>query len=314
MSLPENTRPDTDIALPNETLTTVFETLPPSALAEIARVSRRFNAVAERMLYSSVFITDSISESSPIPRKTLQWCESMRRRTHLLDAARKLHIRWQADPRSHSSHHLSSACAPVADILRRLTLLESLELLLGPANFSIPRAESTHPIERMVRGCYFPYLRYCSLGAEWAKGVQPYTSILGSFLAPLTSLRHLNLPDHHSALDVPSDALPSLSSFRGTADTAAFLLPGRPVQFLSLVGQDSDVNRGNLLRMTHTATPLRYLDLSAMSIRLVLLRNLSTHFPTVETLKIKLTLRHTLHYALSGIVSKHTLSLLAPHL
>ncbi|TFK60436.1 hypothetical protein BDN72DRAFT_850514 [Pluteus cervinus] len=290
-----------DIALPNETLTVVFDELPPSTLATITRVSHRFNAVAERMLYASVLITDMLAEASPIPYKTLRWCESLLGRPHLLSATKRIHVRWHSDPQYPPPRHLTTPVVKLADVLGLLRYLESLDLFLGPANLAPTCLEPIHAIERIIRDCYFPMLRYCSLGAEWCKGVQPYTHVLGSFLASLTSLRHLKLQDHHSPLNIPSQALPFLTSFRGSPDTAAYLLPGRPVQYLSLLGQDSDVNRENLPRMTDTSVPLRYLDLSAMSARPILLRNISTHMPGIEVLKVRLALRHTLHYALSGI-------------
>ncbi|KDR67999.1 hypothetical protein GALMADRAFT_216117 [Galerina marginata CBS 339.88] len=292
------------MALPNETLTTIFDELPPSSLAAAARVSMRFNAVAERVLYASIYITDLLTEISPLPLKTLRWCEAMRRRPHLFESAKKLHIRWQANPSAPlpPPHYLFNACEELADVLRLLTPLESLDLFLGPANLvRVAYQPPMHAIEQVIRGCHFSHLRSCTLGAESAKGVQPYTNILIGFLASLTTLRHLRLSDLHSALDLPSEALAQLSSFRGSADAAASLLPGRPVQYLSLIGQDSDVTRDNLPRMTRTTVPLRYLDLSAMSVRPVLLRNVSTYLPTVESLRVKLALRHTLHYSFSGI-------------
>ncbi|RDB15808.1 hypothetical protein Hypma_003666 [Hypsizygus marmoreus] len=291
------------IALPNELLSAIFGHIPPSTLTIIALLSHRFRAVAERLLYSSVLLTDSLSEASPVPWKTLRWCESMHQRTHLIEAAKKLQIRWQADPRTSFTSSLLTASNQLGSILPRLIFLESLEIFLGPANLGPARDPPIHAIERVIHGARLPLLQHCSLGAEWSKSMQPYTGVLASFLASLHSLRHLKLPDHQAGIDLPPGALPCLSSFRGSADTAAFLLPGRPVQALSLVGQDSDVNRENLLRMTHTTVPLRYLDLSAMSARPVLLRNISTHFPAVEKLRVKLALRHTLHYAFSGIVS-----------
>ncbi|KAF8159816.1 hypothetical protein B0H34DRAFT_419113 [Crassisporium funariophilum] len=293
------------MAIPNETLSTIFEELSPLTLTAVARVSLRFNAVAERVLYSSIYITDLLSEISPHPLKTLSWCEAMRRRTHLFESIRKLHIRWQADQSAPAPHYLVDACERVAGVVRLLTLLESLELFLGPANLvtAHPTEPPIHAIERIIRACNFTHLRTCSLGAEWTKGVQPYTNILASFLASLPTLHHLKLSDLHSAgvVDLPLEALPHLTSFRGSADAAASLLPGRPVQYLSLIGQDSDVNRDNLPRMTCTTLPLRSLDLSAMSVRPMLLRNVSTYLPTLESLRVKLALRHTLHYSFSGI-------------
>ncbi|KAF5383811.1 hypothetical protein D9615_003739 [Tricholomella constricta] len=299
--LTDTNGPVTIIALPNETLCAILLYFSPPTLTGIARVSQRFKAVAERLLYSSIHLNETLSESSPLPWKTLRWCESMRQRAHLIEATKKLQIRWQADLRSTFSQSLNPVCVQISDVLRLLVFLESLEIFLGPANLAPSHDEPIHAIERVIRGTHLPLLRHCSLGAEWTKGVQPYTSVLSSFLASASALRHLKLPDHLAGLDLPPGALPSLSSFRGSADTAANLLPGRPVQALALVGQDSDVTRENLPRMTLTSVPLRYLDLSAMSVRPLLLRNVSTHFPTLERLRVKLALRHTLHYAFSGI-------------
>ncbi|KAF8998525.1 hypothetical protein BDQ17DRAFT_1391686 [Cyathus striatus] len=289
----ENAHHIPDLFLPTETLVTIFNELPPTILVDLARVCRRFNAVAELLLYSSVYITDTLTETIFVPRKTLRWCEAMERRGHLIEVDSQ-------DPPP-PSNYLISACEQVAIVVRRLTPLESLELFLGPANHTIPPTVPIHAIERIIHGCYFPQLRSCSLGADWFKGVQSYTVVLSLFLAPHSALRHLKIPDHYSALDIPRESLPLLTTFRGSADTAASLLPGRPVQYLSLVGQDSDVNRENLPRMTHTTIPLRYLDLSAMSARPILLRNISAYLPTVETLRVKLALRHTLHYAFTGV-------------
>jgi len=295
------------MALPNELLAAIFHELDPSTLTVAARVSSHFNAVAERILYSSIHITDILSEQSPYPLKTLWWCQAIHRRAHLFEYARKLHIRWQSDRSTPpvQVQHLLEACEQLGAVVQCLVPLESLDLFLGPANL-VRRDQGLpiHAIESVIRGCQFTHLRSCSLGAESGKGVQPYTPILTSFLVSPTTLRYLKLSDLRSGLDdLPPNALPQLSSFRGSADAAASILPGRPVQCLSLVGQDSDVNRENLPRMTRTTVPLRYLDLSAMSIRPMLLRNISTYLPTVESLRMKLALRHTLHYSFSGIVS-----------
>jgi F-box-like len=304
MSLP--VRPATIIELPNETLSAVFQDLPPPTLAVIARISNRFRGVAERLLYSSVCLTDTLSEASPLPNKTLRWCQSMHLRLHLVESTKRLQIRWQTNHTTPPSHHLNPACSRIADILRCLIYLESLEIFLAPAKYFARGPQDIqriHPVERAIRGCQLPLLLYCSLGAEWTKGAQPYTGILTSFLVSTPALRHLKLADHHTGLSLPVDAVPHLSSFRGSANAAAVLLPGRPVQALSLIGQDYDVNHENLPRMTLTTVALRYLDLSAMSVRPQLLRSISIHLPTIETLRVKLALRHTLHYAFSGIVS-----------
>ncbi|KAH0582557.1 hypothetical protein H2248_010495 [Termitomyces sp. 'cryptogamus'] len=291
--------------LPNEILLTIFSCCYPNTLAIIARVSHHFRCIAERIMYSSISLNDTLSESSPQPWRTLRWCDSMLRRSYLFENTRKLQIRWHAvNPGSPISNSLIPACTEISQTLRLLTFLESLELFLGPANFMVhaPTGSEMHTIEYVIRDSHLPRLRHCSLGADYIKGVQHYTSVLPVFLASTPALRHLKLPDHHTPLHLPPWAIPDLSSFRGAADAAATLLPGRPVQALALVGQDSDVTRENLPRMTLTALPLRYLDLSAMSVRPALLKNVSTHFPTVQRLRVRLALRHTLHYAFSGIL------------
>lgn len=204
-----------DLSLPNETLVAILDDLAPTALADITRVSRRFNAVAERILYSSILITDLLSESTPFPAKTLRCCQSILGRPHLVESIKRLQIRWQGDFRTLSSQRLAEACTEAGIALQSLTFLEGLDIFLGPANLAIVPSP-IHAIERIVQGCQFPCLRYCSLGAEWTKGVQPYTDILPAFLTLLPSLRRLRLSDHHASLILAPDALPSLSYFRGS--------------------------------------------------------------------------------------------------
>lgn len=310
------------MAFPNEVLTIVFDELLNHDLGTLSQVSRRFNAVAERLLYSSILIMELCHQASPVPQKTLRYCESLLLRPHLIDATKKLRIRWHSDSRSPPPPHFTiPVVLQLATTLRVLRHLELLELYLGPANFASPLppllASSgsqsqpivanalVHAIELAIQGSSFPRLRYCSLGAEWAKGVQGYTSVLSTFLAScIPSLRHLKLTDLYSPLDLPPHALPRLKSFRGAPGVAASLLPGRPVQYLSLSGQESDVNR-NLVRMTFTATPLKYLDLSCVSLRTAVFREISKCLPAIEVLRLKLALMHTLHYAEPGIVSSH---------
>ncbi|KAJ6591603.1 hypothetical protein DFH09DRAFT_179416 [Mycena vulgaris] len=301
MSLPTAPRRALELSLPNETLAAIFDGLAPPALADIACVSRRYNAVAERILYSSIAVTDLLSEFSPIPAKTLRCCQSILQRPHLVETIKRLQIRWQGHFRTLSPQDLAEACIEAGIALQSLTFLEGLDIFLGPANLAIVPFQPIHAIERMVQGCQFPYLRYCSLGAEWTKDVQPYTDILPAFLTLVPALRRLKLSDHHATLLLTPNALPSLSYFRGSPEVAAVLLPGRPVTHLALIGQDSDVNRENLPKLAHTSVPLRFLDLSGMQVRPMLLRNISNHLSTIETLKVRLALRHTLHYALSGI-------------
>jgi hypothetical protein len=293
------------VHLPNEVLYEIFHNLPASFLVVIACVSHRFNAVAEHILYSFISCRDVLSDSSPSPWRTKLCCESIMRRAHLVETIRGLHIRWQADAQSSSSFFvLTPTLLKLTKALHTLSSsssLESLELWLGPANYP-PNPSVPHVIERIIQGSHFPHLISCSLGAEWSKGSPLYSGVLDHFLGSTHLLRHLKLPDHHSTvMNIPPDALPILSSFRGSPATSASLLPGRPIQYLALIGDDYDVNREILARLARTTLPLRVLDLSVMSVRPILLQNLAIHLPAIETLKVRLALRHTLHYALTGI-------------
>ncbi|EAU90226.2 hypothetical protein CC1G_05764 [Coprinopsis cinerea okayama7 len=291
-----------DLVLPNEILGAIFVELAPPALVHVAAASSRFKAVAERILYSSINIQDLVSSHSPTPWRTLRWCETISQRLQLLDLVRRVHIRWQTDATPPAPHHFITLCERLGEVLQSLTFLESLELFLGPANLIDPRhREPIHAIERVIGKCQLPHLRTCSLGADYTKGAQPYTPILSQFLISHPSLQQLKIPDLNSRLDILDSSLPNLTAFRGSADAAASLLPGRPVQQLALFGDDSSVNRENLPRIACTSIPLRHLDLSAMSARPMLLKNIALYLPHLHTFRVKLALRHTLHYAFTGI-------------
>lgn len=291
--------------LPNEILFSVFAELSPPDLALVSHLSKRFSTIAERLLYASVTITDHISPESPTPRKTYLWCESVTKRLGYVDVMRKLHIRWQSDEFPPPlPQYFIAFCERLGASLQHLRYLESLEIQLGPANQLSPLSrEPMHAVERVLKRCRFPNIRSCSIGADYTKGAaQPYTQVLASFLANHPGLLHLKIPDFHAALSLPSSSLHQLSTFRGSPDTAASLLPGRSIQYLALNGHDSDLIRV-LPAMSSGVLPILYLDLSAISARITLLRNVATHLPTLESLRIKLALRHTLHYSFSGIVS-----------
>ncbi|KAF9077931.1 hypothetical protein BDP27DRAFT_1310446 [Rhodocollybia butyracea] len=270
-----------DTPFPTEVLYEIFSNLPISILVVVACASQKFNAVAEHILYSSIYIKDTLSQSSPSPWRTKVCCESILKRVHLVGNIRGFHVRWMAEvqtPHRYSSHPPS---------------LESLELRLGPANPANTAKDTStpHVVERIISGCHFPQLVTCSFGADWSKGSPAYSDTLNKFLRSLPLLRHLKLPDHHTPLNIPL-----------RAPCSVLLL--WPIQYLAMAGDDYDMNQAIVLaRLASTTLPLRSLDLSAMSVRPILLRNIATHLPTIETLKLRLALRHTLHYALSGIVS-----------
>ncbi|TFK17561.1 hypothetical protein FA15DRAFT_675999 [Coprinopsis marcescibilis] len=292
-----------DVCLPNEILGAIFVHLSSASLAQVAIASSRFKAAAERILYSSIYIQDFVTVHSPSPWKTRRWCESVSKRTSINSVVRRVHIRWQTDGiPPPAPHYFIAFCEQLGVALSLLHSLESLELFLGPANLLDPnRQESIHAIERVVWRCSLPRLRTCSLGADYIKGAQPYTPLLCDFLVRHPTLLHFKVPDLNGRLNIPPTTLPDLSTFRGSADAAASLLPGRPVQSLALFGDDSTVNRENLPRLTCTSVPLRHLDLSAMSARPMLLRNIATHLPTLHTFRVRLALRHTLHFSFTGI-------------
>ena len=132
------------------------------------------------------------------------------------------------------------------------------------------------------------------------------------FLAGTPAVEHLHLHDCYAALELPPAALRALQGFRGPAIAAAGVLPGRPVRALALVGHEFITER-DLGRIARTSVPIRWLDLSGMSVTPILLRDLSRHLHDVEVLKVRLALRHTLHHALSGIVSPSLPFCARPH-
>ena len=78
--------------LPNELLTAIFMHCRPHDLAILSRVSLRFNALAERLLYASIYIKDMLSPASPSPWRTTRCCKSLllmnERRESLVRAGR----------------------------------------------------------------------------------------------------------------------------------------------------------------------------------------------------------------------------------
>ncbi|KAJ3503258.1 hypothetical protein NMY22_g18311 [Coprinellus aureogranulatus] len=275
------------LLLPYEILFAICKELPPPSLAVASQLSRTFNVIAERILYASVHIVDVITPESPTPWKTYRWCESVLKRLPIIDAMRTVHIRWPSDGSPPPlPQYFIAFCEHLGESLQYLHYLESLELQLGPANRISPMSrEPMHAVERVLRRCRFPRLQVCSIGADYNKGnAQPYTHVLTHFLASHSGLMSLKIPDHHAALNLPIASLHQLSTFRA----------------LALNGADTDLMR-MLPMMSGAPTPIQTLDLTPISARISLLRNVATFLPTLETLRIRLALRHTLHYAFTGI-------------
>lgn len=290
------------MALPNEMLVAVFENLAPDALTRVICVSRRFRAVAERILYTNVCIADPLVRSSPAPRRTIAFCTTIIHYAHLAAVVKRVSIRWltESGPREPYLQHVEPVLRDVNRALRSLRLLETLELALGMSGGSLSS-------RGMLDDCHFPYLRLFSLSGVGRGSLPPKihpdpTPPIEWFLAATPSIQHLRLGDCYEVLHLAPGDLPHLRTFRGSAPTAASVLPGRPVQLLSLVGHEFVTER-DLALIASTSVRIRWLDLSSMSVTPLLLRDISRHLFGVECLKVRLALRHTLHHAMSGIVS-----------
>lgn len=280
------------LSLPNETLTTVFQYLGQESLITLVGVCRRLQGVGERILYSNVIISDIADESLSVftPNKTLSCCTTIARRPHLASVIRSFHVRWNREGRQRFEGRLAFGVIPcLRHVLQLSTQLESLELHLAGFRGSY---------EEVLEGCAFQ-LRVLSLSGptdaptEWFLHTQP-------------AVLHLHLGDQHQPLRLAPPDLPVLETFRGDPPTAASILASRPVYGLALSGH---VPSEECLRAFASAsTPIRCLDLASLSITPTHLLNLSKHLTAVECLRMKLALRHTLHFTFSGMVSRSFIS------
>ncbi|KAG2125049.1 hypothetical protein DEU56DRAFT_744160 [Suillus clintonianus] len=289
--------------LPNETLAAIFRGLSPSVLATIAPVSRQWRGVAEWLLYSNISISETLSTSSPFPYSTLRCCQTIRLHSHLASGLSKLYIRWKSEHGAHYEPDFDLLLSNLSQAIGLAINLESLDLHLGLP--CLPEHPTLTSLTFPATDVHYHSLRRVSLS-----GIGPFAhNRLTHFLNILPAARHLRLPDYHDQIALLPQALPSLISFSGSPRVAAAILPGRPVQSLVLIGQDY-ITDLDLSRMALTSIPLRHLDLSSMLVTPTLLRNLSRNLNTVESLKVKLALRHTLHFAGIGLLAalSHLLS------
>ena len=125
--------------LPNEMLEAVFHNLQPEVLAQVVRVSRRFRAVAERILYTNIIVTDSLPRSVPVPRRTVTFCETIVLYPHLSEVVKKVSVRWltESGPRDQYMQHVEPVLQLLNRALKTLYNVESLELALGMSGGSI---------------------------------------------------------------------------------------------------------------------------------------------------------------------------------
>lgn len=282
---------------PNETWNTIFRSLDHIDLAQVARVSRRWNAIAERLLYTCISISETVSSHSQVPQKTNNCCDGLLRRPYLAELVRSFQVRWIVNLNFVTALiDCESGLRDLSNTLRILTSLESLDLSLNLTG------HSTYHSWDLLDRCHFPFLRRFALSG------MGYTPV-SLFLNNTPSILHLALVDYHQTLTLDPCALPSLCSFRGSPATATLVVPGRPVDYIELVGQGMaqhgwlGIPRDAMSQLALTSIPVRYLDLSGITVTPTLLGDISNHLHSLEILKVRFALRHTLHFAHSGIVS-----------
>ena len=151
-------------SLPNEILDAIFECLSRDALARVSLVSRRWNANAERILYSTIVIHEVLPHASPaavaapapaagleeheqkgffpqttmmmmpaVPIRTLRCCETLSTRPRLAEYVRRFHLRWDTDVVECPLLLLRVAHDIAKTLVPTLVHLDSLELSFGLA-------------------------------------------------------------------------------------------------------------------------------------------------------------------------------------
>lgn len=275
--------------LPNETLTTIFEHLGRESIVAVIRVCRRFQGIGERLLYSDIVITESLQRDPDgfmSPQHTERCCTAVLLRPYLVSNTKRISIRWQRDrTRDSDDFELAPSVVPgLRYLLRSAYALESLELHLTSFNGSW---------NDLLDGCTFQ-VRCMALSG-------PVNAPIDWFLAMQPGIIHLHLGDHHIPLHLASHDVPVLETYRGDARAAASILPGRPVHGLALSGQE--LSEECLIAFAYTRLPLRRLDLGNLSVTPRQLLTISKHLTALESLRMRLALRHTLHFTFSGMVS-----------
>ena len=306
--------PSSGMDLPTETLYAIFEHLQPhpSHLAQVARVCRRFRWVAEHILYAHILVQESLPRSSPFPHRTQRCCETLLVRSDLHDAVRRFTVRWQTDisVRKQYEPFVQPVLSTLNSALRMLIHLEALDLALDVVGVPVP-------LRTLLDRVRLPSLRLFALYGMGPGSIPvkhcPDTLVLQQFLAATRTLEHLMLGDHYSSLELASVDLPLLSAFKGTATAAASVIPGRAVHHLALVGQDQ-IPPPTLAELARGRTPVRTLDLSAVSVTPNTLKDISQYLRGVDHLKVRFALRHTLHHSFTGIVSGSSSSPSTAHL
>lgn len=289
--------------LPTEILYAILEHLQPhpSRLAHVARVCRQFRAVAQNILYAHILIQEPLPRSSPFPHRTQRCCETLLARRDLHNTVRRFTVRWQTDisVREQYEPFVKPVLFSLNRLLRVLTQLESLDFALDLVGVPVH-------VRTLLGGVRLPSLRLFALYGIGPGSIpvkhSPDALVLQQFLASAPALEHLMLGDLHSALELATDDLPLLTAFKGTATTAASIVPGRAVHHLALVGQDQ-IPPTTLIELARGCTPVHTLDLSAVSVTPNTLKDIAHYLEGIEHLKVRFALRHTLHHSFTGIVS-----------
>ena len=266
------------------------------------------------------FQTTTTMTMPAVPITTLRCCETLSAHPHLAEYVRRFHLLWETDAVESPlfllrlAHHIARTLVPTFVHLDSLELSFDLapHFLESPPNDILslehpPPNRKHHSTEQQQQQqqlhlLLLPPICLPSLRTLALRGIGiPPSHELERILHDHPKLLHLRLSDYHRALHLSPTDIPQLRSFRGHPATAASILPGRPVQALALVGCDLATEE-DLARIAAGSIPVRALDLSGMSVTPTLFRSVSRHLSHVEWLKVRLALRHTLHYALSGIV------------
>jgi hypothetical protein len=300
--------------LPNEILLTIFGHLSQHALTRIVLVSHRWRANAERLLYSSIVINEVLPRSSTpglkgihgmpaVPAVTLRCCETLSSYPHLAEYVRRFHVRWQTEAIESPALLLLIAQNIAKSLVPTFQHLDSLELSFGLADYVVPALLAARRMPTAASAAFLLPFRLPDLRSLALHGIgEPPEPVLRNHPA----LLHLKLGDYARPLRLLPTDVPRLRSFRGHPATAASVLPGRPIEALGLVGLDP-ATESDLARIA-AGSRVRSLDLSGTSVTPTVLRSVSRHLSHVEWLKVRLALRHTLHYALSGIVRSFSVS------
>ncbi|KAI0294304.1 hypothetical protein B0F90DRAFT_1757385, partial [Multifurca ochricompacta] len=274
-----------------------------------------YDGAAATSTAGTKLIRNNLRTMPAVPAITLRCCETLSSHPHLAKYVRRFHVRWQTD--SVESPNITKTLVPT------LVHLYSLELSFGlseyiyipspspsptptptPTPLLVPSPSLSSPSSSS--NTFFLFPPFClpslrNLALHGTGGEPPPELVLRNH----PTLLHLKLGDcYHRPIRLQPADIPHLRSFRGCPTTAASILPGRPVQVLSLVGYEF-VTEENLACIAAGSLPVRSLDLSSMCVTPNVLRNVSRHLSHVEWLKVRLALRHALHYALSGIVRSH---------